>query len=192
LKVAASLFAEQGFDSVSINDVGIAAGITGPAVYRYFASKEALLVSIYEHLYRRTGDGIDEILSSGVTGRAELAGLIDLQLQLAIEEPEKIRIVNSEERHLPVKEADRLRVQRRRMLSVWTDVLRQVRPDLGRGECDATVHGVLALINSISLRRSPDPVSPAIREHLRVMATGAAFATSAPMPVTVAADVRTA
>jgi AcrR family transcriptional regulator len=190
LKVAARLFAEEGFDSVSINDIGIAAGITGPAIYRYFPSKEALLVSIYEHLYRRTSDGVDEILSGGATGRAELDSLIDLQLELAIEEPEKIRIVNSEERHLPVKEAEQLRKQSRRLLTVWTDVLRQVRPDLGRDECDATVHAILALINSISLKRSPDPVSPAVREHLRALATSAAFASAANLPAT--ADARTA
>jgi len=53
LKVAATLFSERGYDSVSINDIGFAAGVTGPAIYRYFPSKEALLLSIYEHLYRR-------------------------------------------------------------------------------------------------------------------------------------------
>jgi AcrR family transcriptional regulator len=182
LKVAATLFAERGFDQVSINDIGIAAGITGPAIYRYFPSKEALLVSIYEHLYRRTTDGVEAILAAGAGRRTELDRLIDLQLELAIEEPEKIRIVNDEERHLPVKEAEQLRAQRRRLLVVWTDVLRGVRPDLGREECDATVHAVLALINSISLKRSPDPVSPAVREHLRAMALGVAFATSAAEP----------
>ena len=63
LKVAAQLFAENGFDSVSINEIGIAAGITGPAIYRYFASKEALLVSAYKRLYERFSDGIGAILS---------------------------------------------------------------------------------------------------------------------------------
>jgi AcrR family transcriptional regulator len=172
LKVAATLFAEHGFDSVSINEIGVDAGITGPAIYRYFPSKEALLVSIYEHLYRRTRDGVNDVLAGGIGGRDALERMIDLQIDLAIEESEKIRIVNSEERHLPVKEAEELRAESRRLLRVWTDLVREARPELGREDCDATVHAVLALINSVTFKRE-DGISALVRAHLRAMALGA-------------------
>jgi AcrR family transcriptional regulator len=176
LKVAATLFADHSFDRVSINEIGDAAGISGPAIYRYFPSKEGLLVSIYEHLYRRHRDGVDEILISGASSRESLESLIDLQIELARTEPEKIRIVNSEVRHLPVKEAQALQAETRRQLEVWTDLLRQVRPDLGREECSASVHAILALINSVTLRRSGVAVPRAVYEHLRAMALGCVFA----------------
>ncbi|MGZ4558245.1 MAG: TetR/AcrR family transcriptional regulator, partial [Mycobacteriaceae bacterium] len=43
LDVAAGLMAERGFHGVSINDLGAAAGVSGPAVYRHFSSKQAIL-----------------------------------------------------------------------------------------------------------------------------------------------------
>jgi AcrR family transcriptional regulator len=178
LKVAARLFAERGYDSVSINQIGVEAGITGPAIYRYFSSKEALLVSIFQHLQRRTGDALNQVIESGLQGRVALERLVDQQFELAFEEPEKIRIVAAEERHLPVKEAAELRAETRRLLRGWTEVLREARPDLSRDECDATVHALLALITSITLKRSPEGTSGAVRRHLRAMALAATFGTS--------------
>lgn len=173
LKVAATLFAERGYDSVSINEIGFAAGVTGPAVYRYFPSKEALLVAIYQHLYRRNSEGLAKALGERRSPAETLERLIDLQIDLAIEEPEKIRIVASEERHLPEAEAEELARETRKALRIWTDVVRGVRQDLSKEEIDATVHAVLALINSISLRRNPTEPSARVRAHLRAMAKAA-------------------
>ena len=54
LAVAAQLFAKHGFHGVSIADLGAAVGVSGPALYRHFPGKEALLaemlVGISEHL----------------------------------------------------------------------------------------------------------------------------------------------
>jgi Bacterial regulatory proteins, tetR family len=77
LKVAARLFAKNGFDSVPINEIGIAAGITGPAIYRYFASKETLLVSVYNHLYQRYSNGITLILAEEISAWKSLEMLVD-------------------------------------------------------------------------------------------------------------------
>src|SRR5690606_34329895 len=56
LRVAADLFAHRGFHGVSVNDIGRAAGVSGPAIYRHFASKDAMLaemlISISEELLR--------------------------------------------------------------------------------------------------------------------------------------------
>ena len=39
---ALRLFAEKGFDGTSIRDISLAVGVADPALYRYFASKDAL------------------------------------------------------------------------------------------------------------------------------------------------------
>uniref|UniRef100_UPI0035933D58 TetR/AcrR family transcriptional regulator n=1 Tax=Microbacterium sp. SORGH_AS_1204 TaxID=3041785 RepID=UPI0035933D58 len=56
LAAAARLFAERGFDGVTLGDIGEAAGVSGPAVYRHVASKQALLgailVDVSERLLR--------------------------------------------------------------------------------------------------------------------------------------------
>lgn len=54
LATAAELFAARGFHGVSVSDLGAACGISGPALYKHFSSKQAMLaemlVSISEQL----------------------------------------------------------------------------------------------------------------------------------------------
>ncbi len=56
LAAAARLFAERGFDGVTLEEIGAAAGVSGPAVYRHVAGKQALLgailVDVSERLLR--------------------------------------------------------------------------------------------------------------------------------------------
>ena len=43
---AERLMAERGFLAVRLEDIGAAAGVSGPAIYRHFSNKEALLVEL--------------------------------------------------------------------------------------------------------------------------------------------------
>ena len=45
LEIAVALFATRGYHGVSMDDIGAAAGVTGPALYHHFAGKEAMLVA---------------------------------------------------------------------------------------------------------------------------------------------------
>lgn len=67
LAAARGLFAARGFDSVTIRDIGEAAGLTNPALYRHFADKEALGVE----LYRRSYDALLRAVEAAVTDGAE-------------------------------------------------------------------------------------------------------------------------
>ena len=57
LQEAARLFARRGFHGTTIEDLGAACGISGPAVYKHFASKDdvlaRLLVDISQRLLER-------------------------------------------------------------------------------------------------------------------------------------------
>src|ERR1700756_893787 len=46
LTAAAALFAQRGFHGVSIDDIGSAAGMSGPGIYRHFPGKEAVLTDM--------------------------------------------------------------------------------------------------------------------------------------------------
>lgn len=61
---AKRLFAASGFRAVSIEEIGAGAGISGPAVYRHFGSKEDILAELLV--------GISEYLHAG---GAEIAGI---------------------------------------------------------------------------------------------------------------------
>src|SRR5215470_1807916 len=45
LEIAVGLFASRGYHGVSMDDIGSAAGVTGPALYHHFAGKEAMLAA---------------------------------------------------------------------------------------------------------------------------------------------------
>ena len=47
LDAAAHLFADRGFHAVSIGELGTAVGVSGPALYRHFPSKDAMLSLIH-------------------------------------------------------------------------------------------------------------------------------------------------
>ncbi|MER6898583.1 TetR/AcrR family transcriptional regulator, partial [Amycolatopsis sp. NPDC000740] len=58
--VAAELFRARGFHGVGINDIAASAGVTGPALYRHFADKQAILAYVVLA-------GIDDILLGGAS-----------------------------------------------------------------------------------------------------------------------------
>src|SRR4051794_41241442 len=66
LRAAAQLFAQRGSRNVGVDDIGAAVGVTGPAIYRHFAGKDAMLA---EMLVR-----ISERLLAGGTERGGAAG----------------------------------------------------------------------------------------------------------------------
>src|SRR5882757_5639613 len=65
LAAAAELFAHSGFHGVGIDDIGAAVGISGPALYRHFRSKDAMLgemlTSISEFLLRGGQQTMDTV-----------------------------------------------------------------------------------------------------------------------------------
>jgi AcrR family transcriptional regulator len=66
---AVDLFAEKGYDGVSMRDIGRAVGVTEGAVYKHYSSKEAILESIFIYvegrIYPKAPEGsIDALVDS--------------------------------------------------------------------------------------------------------------------------------
>lgn len=147
LAVAARLFARHGFHGVSIADLGAAVGVSGPALYRHFPGKEALLeemlVGISEHLLAggraRAGSG---------DPRAELAALVDFHVDFATREPELIVVQDRDLANLPDPARHRVRVLQRTYVEIWVETLRRVHPHLSPTEARVAAHAVFGLLNS--------------------------------------------
>ena len=172
LDAAASLFAERGFASVRLEDLGAAVGISGPAVYRHFPNKEAVLVELMV--------GISEYLLDGgrtVVGRADMnaetvCALVDFHLDFAFETPAFIRIQDRDLQSLPEGARRKVRLMQREYVELWVQVLCAVDPELNESDARTTAHAVFGLINSTpySAGRSP---SRNARPVLRAMALSA-------------------
>jgi len=48
VEAAAEMFARRGYPAVGMDDIGAAAGVTGPAIYRHFESKASVLAAVID------------------------------------------------------------------------------------------------------------------------------------------------
>lgn len=147
LEAAADLFAARGFHAVGIDDIGAAAGITGPGVYRHFTSKQALLESLCD----RT---MDRMLALA-QGTDDLETLVDLHVTLVVEERALIGVWVREQRALTDDVRRSLRARMRTYEQLWRDAVAPLRADLDRDELALTVGSALAMLNTTSLIDSP-------------------------------------
>ncbi|CUR60361.1 Transcriptional regulator, TetR family [metagenome] len=144
LATAAELFAARGFHGVSVVDLGTACGISGPALYKHFQSKDAvlaeMLVSISEELLRVGRQRLDE-----GTG---LNGLIDWHVRFALANKPLIVVQDRDWSSLPADARERVRSLQREYVDLWATQLRRHHPELTVKQAQARVHAVFGLLNS--------------------------------------------
>lgn len=148
LAVAAQLFARRGFHGVSIADLGAAVGISGPALYRHFPGKEALLTELLVGISERLLAGADRIVADAVDPRAALAELVAFQAEFAGREPELIVVQDRDLASLPETARRRVRRLQRTYVEIWVATLRRVHPTLTAEEARTAAHGAFGLLNS--------------------------------------------
>ncbi len=148
LAVAAQLFAQRGFHGVSIADLGAAVGVSGPALYRHFPGKEALLaellVGISEHLLTEGR----EIVAGTPDPHQALAALVAFQADFAAREPELIMVQDRDLASLPAPARRRVRRLQRTYVEIWVDTLQRVHPGLSAESARVAAHGAFGLLNS--------------------------------------------
>ncbi|MEZ5255862.1 MAG: TetR/AcrR family transcriptional regulator [Ilumatobacteraceae bacterium] len=150
LEIAASLFAERGFAKVTMDDIGAAAGVSGPALYHHFTGKEAMLgemlISISEWLLARGRERVAEA-DAGDPATA-LRGLISDHVSFSAYRPELITIHFRD--LVATSDADRRRVTRvqSQYANCWVDLLRRTTPGIEKDVARAVVHAVFGLLNS--------------------------------------------
>lgn len=149
LAAAERLFAERGFLAVRLEDIGAAAGVSGPAIYRHFPNKESLLVELLVGISTRLLAGAREVESrEAADAVAALDGLIDFHLDFALTEPDLIRIQDRDLAYLPAAAERQVRRAQRQYVEVWVGVLRRLEPQLAESDARLMAHAVFGLLNS--------------------------------------------
>jgi AcrR family transcriptional regulator len=141
LQVAAELFHEKGFHATGMDDIGAAAGITGPAIYRHFKSKEELLERLIIGNTLHLREKSDEIVRSASTQMEVLRGLVDLFVETTIEHPALAHLALFERRTLPAGTRSTMERAERLYFEEWVHALTQVRRGLTDAEARVMVHG---------------------------------------------------
>ena len=81
LDAALELFHDKGFESATMRDIAVRAGVATGAAYYYFASKDAIVLAFYRQAAEEMGPRLEEVLAGTTDVRKRLAGILDVKLR---------------------------------------------------------------------------------------------------------------
>jgi AcrR family transcriptional regulator len=153
--VAAELFRARGYHGVGINDIAAAAGVTGPAIYRHFADKQAILAYVLI-------SGLEEMESATAEALTALAGedgdqvesLLGALAGQAVERREVAALWRWEGRHLAPEDQREIRRRSAALLAAWSKALLARRPELGTEDAELLCWAALSVYGSVSVHRT--------------------------------------
>jgi AcrR family transcriptional regulator len=148
LEIAVGLFAARGYHGVSMDDIGAAAGVTGPALYHHFAGKEAMVAAAL--------NPVSEGLLAGGRARVEdarepktaLVALVDFHVDFALNNPAVIALHLHELDRLPDEPRREIRRLQRLYVEEWVRVLMALRDGMSAQEARVLAHAAFGLMNS--------------------------------------------
>ena len=150
LTATADLVAARGFHSVGIADIGAAAGVSGAAIYRHFASKQDLLIALLDRVVEALRDGARAAVADAGTPDEALEALIAAHVDFALRDRSIIAVYDQEIHTLPDDDRRRIRRTQRAYAEIWADVLCARTPGIEPEAARAAVHAAFGLVNSVS------------------------------------------
>jgi len=152
LDEAAKLFAERGFADVGVDEIGRRSGITGPAIYRHFGGKDAILAALFDEAL----DGLVEA-SRGVFDdpREELRHRARSHVACLIRDKQLGDVIIREDRSLSEPYRQQIRERTTAYLDEWVACVRRCFPALEEDEATTGAWATLGALNSVALW--PDP-----------------------------------
>jgi AcrR family transcriptional regulator len=156
--IAAELFARQGYHNVSVNDIAAAAGMRGPAIYRHFPGKQAILDHILQVGLKNVLRIVDERLGPGApstpTDPAErLRGVFEDLAAHTIGHPEVGALWRRERRHLAGPQRSAIAGLMTRAADLIAGELRRLRPELTAADAELLAWAGASVLGSISDHR---------------------------------------
>lgn len=187
--VAAELFCARGYHEVGITDIASAAGVTGPALYRHFSDKQAILTHVVLA-------GIDELITTtklalddaGKPALEQVEAALHSLAKLSVERRDVAALWRWERRNLGSEGQRQVRRRSTELIDVWTDTLRAVRPELAEPDAEMLCWAALSVFGSVAVhstrigkRRYTSLLIDSARTvlHLTLPAPGDIAATSA-------------
>jgi AcrR family transcriptional regulator len=164
IDAAVGLFAEQGFDGTSVQEVVERAAVTKGALYHYFRSKDDLLYEIYHGLISQQLAELDRILAAGRPPAAAIREIIASLVETTTARRAEAAIFAREMHRLEGGRMAALRAERRRYHEAFRDVVaggQRAGMFSAVASADTVTLIVFGLINQLPQWYRPDgPKSP--------------------------------
>jgi AcrR family transcriptional regulator len=148
LAAAAELFARRGYHGVSIGELGQAVGLTGPALYRHFRGKEALLAEMLLDISGRLLTEGERRVSRAADPADAMSSLLRGHIEFALGDPALITVHERELDNVPEPQRHEVRRLQRAYAEEWVQILLRLHEGMPADRARATVHAVFGLLNS--------------------------------------------
>ena len=148
LATAAELFAARGFHGVSVADLGAACGVSGPAIYKHFVSKDAVLAEMLVSISQELLAVGRQRVAAAPDAPTALSSLVDWHADFALRHRPLIVVQDRDWQSLPSEARERVRTLQREYVDLWAAQLRLVHDDLHLDQARAMAHAAFGLINS--------------------------------------------
>jgi AcrR family transcriptional regulator len=148
LETAAELFAARGFHGVSVGEIGRACGISGPALYKHFESKDAVLAAMLVGISERLLEEGRARVGAAGSAREAIESLVEWHTDFALRHRSLIVVQDRDWQSLPPQARERVRQLQREYVDVWAGQLRRLHRGLHTDRARAMAHAAFGLINS--------------------------------------------
>ncbi|MFD9705473.1 TetR/AcrR family transcriptional regulator [Lentzea sp. NPDC059081] len=159
IDAAVRLFASQGYDATSVQEIVQAAEVTKGALYHYFRSKDDLLFEIYRLLITAQSADMDRIIALGLPAAETVREIL---VSLVVSTAERVDEAAVFVRELPRLGEERMtdfRTERRRYHETFRAVIEKGQADGEFGSAvpaDTVVRIAVGVVNQLPMWFRPD------------------------------------
>ena len=195
LAAAAALFARRGFHGVTIDDIGAAAGMSGPGIYRHFPGKDAVLAEMLVGISERLLAEGSRRVEAAADAAAALDALLDWHVGFALSQPDLITVQERELANVPEPARRKIRRLQRLYVEEWVTVASELAPRASPARLRTAMHAIFGLLNStphsVTQHGASELPHDDVAGLLRAMARAALAAASVPATSAPAASAGT-
>ncbi|TSE02158.1 TetR/AcrR family transcriptional regulator [Skermania sp. ID1734] len=157
IKVASRAFSERGYHPVGVDEIAAELGISGPAMYRHFPNKYALLVACAETGAQLLLSSTTQVDGSSAEPADQLRGVIAGLVGATVDNRRGGGLYRWERRYLEPEDRKRLRGIYDAVNAALEKPLRGLRPDLTDADAQLLTNAALSVIGSITAHRVTAP-----------------------------------
>lgn len=155
LAIAEDLFGRNGYHAVGVADIAAAAGISGPALYRHFSSKQQLFSHVLTDALDATESAANAALAANPRpGRQRLHAVTEALAELAVQRRTALALWRWNADELGRQERIHIARSSRALIGSLADSLRTDRAELTQDQANLLCLGALAVFGSVAVHRT--------------------------------------
>ena len=163
IDAAVRLFASQGYDATSVQEIVNAAEVTKGALYHYFRAKDDLLFEIYRLLITSQSADMDRIIGLGLSSSDTVREILASLVISTAERVDETAVFVRELHRLGEDSMTEFRAERRRYHETFLAVIEKGQADGSFNSvvpADTVVRIALGVVNQLPMWYRPDGAKP--------------------------------